>query len=226
MTSKAFEKLLQRHNNLTNTFLAKASKTTIVVITIFIIVSQYSQFEKILTTLVTNSALIVAVLGFALQNTIKNILAGIILLSSDTFKIGDRIRLPEKSITGEIEELTLRHAVIKLITNERAIVPNSVLNDAIVINNDIKDTTTSYPLSIKVSNTCPIDKIIPIMENVIKNDTQIIHDDSEIMISHVEKDYYELKVLIKTENIDTSFKAIRNLKYQILQQLQKENFMR
>ena len=79
----------------------------------FIFLNQYSIFEKALSSILTNSALIVAVIGFILQNSLKNLLAGLMLLSSETFKIGDRIRIPEKNITGEIEALTIRQTTIK-----------------------------------------------------------------------------------------------------------------
>lgn len=218
--SKISNRVLQKHNNLVNVFLSKSIKVMIIVISIFTILSQYSQFEKLLSTLFTNSALLVAVIGFALQNTIKNVLAGMLLLSSDTFKVGDRIRVPEKSVTGEIEEMTLRHTVIKLVTNERAIIPNSIMNDSIVINNNIKEETTRYPLSIKVPTTMPIDIVYQIIEDVISCEDLIIHDDSNIMISHVEKDYVELKVLIQTRDLETSFNVISKLKFDIIRRIQ------
>gem|GEM_PF-4916447 len=80
------------------------------------------------------------------------------LLSAETFKIGDRIRMPAQDITGTIEEMTLRHTTLKLVTNERAIIPNSIMNDSIIINNDIKESITSYPISIQVK----IDKDIEV----------------------------------------------------------------
>ena len=137
VATKGMDKVVQKHNNLTNTFLANASKTAIIMIGVITLLSQYDSFRDVFKSLLTNSAILVAVVGFTLQNSIKNVIAGTLLLSADTFKVGDRIRIPKEDISGEIEELTLRHAKIKLVTSERAIVPNYLLNDAVVINNNL-----------------------------------------------------------------------------------------
>ena len=158
-----FQKIIVKHNNITNTFLANTSKIIVILIGIFVFCSQYPAFEKSLNSLFTNSALIVAVLGFILQNTIKNIIAGLMLLSAETFKIGDRIRMPAQDITGTIEELTLRHTTLKLVTNERAIIPNSIMNESIIVNNDIKESVTSYPISIQIK----IDKDIALAKQLL-----------------------------------------------------------
>lgn len=144
LADKAMNRVLKKHNNLTNTFLANAMKVIIVTVGIITILSQYDSFKDVLKSLLTNSAILVAVVGFTLQNSIKNVIAGTLLLSADTFKVGDRIRIPKEDISGEIEELTLRHAKIKLATSERAIVPNYLLNDAVVINNNLHNDETCY----------------------------------------------------------------------------------
>ena len=73
LVDNIFQKIIEKHNNITNTFLANTCKIVVVLIGIFVFCSQYPSFEKSLNSLFTNSALIVAVLGFILQNTIKNI---------------------------------------------------------------------------------------------------------------------------------------------------------
>ena len=87
-----------------------------------------------------------AAIGFALQSSLKNIIAGTLLSYSKTFQIGDRIRILSKNITGYIEDITLRHTVVRTFTNERVIIPNSVLADEIVVNNYLEEMETSYPL--------------------------------------------------------------------------------
>ena len=219
-----FIKIIERHNNLSIVFISNVIKVTVILFGLYAFLSQYSIFDKILTALLTNSALIVAVIGFALQNTIKNLLAGMMLLSSDAFKVGDRIRLPEKNLIGDIEELTLRHTTIKLYTNERAIIPNSIMNEAIVINNDIKEKITSYPISFII----PIDKNIclakQIMEETIQSNHFVLNKEmTKVTLSHTTKDSVELKALIWSEDINTSFKVISELKLSIITKLQKEN---
>ena len=221
-----FQKIIIKHNNITNTFLANTSKIIVILIGIFVFCSQYPVFEKSLNSLFTNSALIVAVLGFILQNTIKNIIAGLMLLSAETFKIGDRIRMPAQDITGTIEEMTLRHTTLKLVTNERAIIPNSIMNDSIIVNNDIKESITSYPISLQVKIDKDISLAKQILEEAIEANQNLLNkENSKVTISHVTETIVELKALIWTKDIETSFEELSNL-YKDTKEKKINNYMK
>lgn len=227
INSRIFQRLINRNNsNLTINFLFNFCKVLIVLIGIFMFLSQYEQFEKVVNVLMTNSALIVAVLGFTLQSTLKNILAGMMLLSSEAFKIGDRIRIPEKKLTGVIKELTLRHTTIQMATNEIAIIPNSVLNEAVVINNDLIENETSYPLVVKIKIDKDVSLAKKIIEKAIEDNNTIINKElSKVTVSHIETDSIELKVMIWNRNIELSFSEITNLKLVILEEFRKKNII-
>ena len=168
--------------------------------------------------------MLVAVLGFLLQNTLKNILAGALLLSSETFKINQRIRLPEKNISGTIETINMRHTIIHLSTNERAIVPNSLLNDAIIVNNDLTDPTTVYPLIITINLNKDLLKAKQIVRNAIQENPNVLNKDSYTIVTTITKDTVELKTLIKTKDLDTSFETLSDLREKIIIKLNKENY--
>lgn len=226
ITKKLADQLSKRHNNLVNNFLFNTVKVAIFIVAVLAVLSQHPQFGNFFKVLGTNSALLVATIGFTLQNTLKNVIAGTILISSDTFKIGDRVRIPEKDVIGEIEELTLRHTIIKLTTNERAIVPNTVMNEAVVINNDIKGLITSYPMSIIVKPDVDINLVIEIIEDeILKNDVIINKELSKPLVAELAKDYIEIKTLISTVNIEESFNEISNLRLAIIKRLQTNHLL-
>ena len=224
LVGNIFQKIIEKHNNITNTFLANTCKILVIIIGVFVFCSQYSVFEKSLNALFTNSALIVAVLGFILQNTIKNIIAGLMLLSAETFKIGDRIRMPGQDITGVIEEMTLRHTTLKLVTNERAIIPNSIMNESIIVNNDIKESITSYPISIQIKINKDINLAKHLLEEAIEANNNLLNkENSKVTISHVTETIVELKALIWTKDIETSFKELSDLKLDVIKKYQDNN---
>lgn len=225
--SKGMDKVIKKHNNLTNTFLANALKVVIVVIGLFTLLSQYDGFKDILKSLLTNSAILVAVVGFTLQNSIKNVIAGTLLLSADTFKVGDRIRIPKEDISGEIEELTLRHAKIKLATSERAIVPNYLLNDAVVINNNLHNDGTCYPLVIPVPIDSDLELAKGIVERAIDAHNEILkHRDSSIIITNYQLNSIEIHAMIWTKNIDDSFRVLSELRMDITKAFKKEGIIK
>ena len=226
VAGKAMDRLLRKHNNLTNTFLANALKVVIVVVGVITFLSQYDSFKDVLKSLLTNSAILVAVVGFTLQNSIKNIIAGTLLLSADTFKVGDRIRIPKEDISGEIEELTLRHAKIKLATSERAIVPNYLLNDAVVINNNLNNEETCYPLIIPVPLSSNIQQAKEVVEQIIDAHPDILKNrDSSVILTNYQLTSIEIHAMIWTRNIDDSFRVLSELRLEIAEKLKKEGVL-
>lgn len=219
LADKAMNRVLKKHNNLTNTFLANAMKVIIVTVGIITLLSQYDAFKDVLKSLLTNSAILVAVVGFTLQNSIKNVIAGTLLLSADTFKVGDRVRIPKEDISGEIEELTLRHAKIKLATSERAIVPNYLLNDAVVINNNLHNDETCYALVIPVSINSNIRRAKEIVESVVDAHPDILKNrDSSVILTNYQLTSIEIHAMIWTKNIDDSFRVLSELRLEIAEE--------
>lgn len=219
LADKAMNRVLKKHNNLTNTFLANAMKVIIVTVGIITLLSQYDAFKDVLKSLLTNSAILVAVVGFTLQNSIKNVIAGTLLLSADTFKVGDRVRIPKEDISGEIEELTLRHAKIKLATSERAIVPNYLLNDAVVINNNFDNDETCYALVIPVPINSDIRRAKEIVESVVNAHPDILKNrDSSVILTNYQLTSIEIHAMIWTKNIEDSFRVLSELRLEIAEE--------
>ena len=227
LADKAMNRVLKKHNNLTNTFLANAMKVIIVTVGIITILSQYDAFKDVLKSLLTNSAILVAVVGFTLQNSIKNVIAGTLLLSADTFKVGDRIRIPKEDISGEIEELTLRHAKIKLATSERAIVPNYLLNDAVVINNNLDNDETCYALVIPVPINSDIRRAKEIVENVVDAHPDILKNrDSSVILTNYQLTSIEIHAMIWTKNIEDSFRVLSELRLEIAEEFLEKGIIK
>lgn len=222
----AFKKLLVLKNNLINQLLRRTARVIIIILGLLAVAKQYGLLDELTSTILTNSALIVAVIGFLLQNTLKNILAGALLLSSETFKIGDRIRLPKENITGTIELINMRHTTVCLQTNEQAIIPNSLLNDAIVINNDLHGQETSYPLIITLSLKEDLEKAYQIVRETITAHPNVLNKQDDTIFTTLTATTIELKTMIQTSDIQTSFSAISELRLQIIQKLTENGFFK
>jgi len=72
-------------------------------------------------------------IGFAMETTIKNMIAWIFILTNKKMKIWEFIEiLSPFHIRGTIEEVTLRHTIIRLIDKTRIIIPNGELSDSAI----------------------------------------------------------------------------------------------
>lgn len=83
------------------------------------------------------SAITVAV-GLALQDVLKNFVAGIYLLIEQPFKIGDQITV--KGVSGEVEGVDIRTTTLRTEGGMRVLVPNNVVLTEVVTNHSAYDT--------------------------------------------------------------------------------------
>jgi small-conductance mechanosensitive channel len=92
-------------------------------------------FELPITTLFATSSIIAVVLGFALQNTVADLLSGLAISVEQPFRIGDRIVVDDRG-GGRVVEVNWRAARLLTITGDLVIIPNSVLGRARILNHD------------------------------------------------------------------------------------------
>ena len=103
-------------------------------ITLAIAVAGWAEALRSLTTIAAAGTLAI---GFALQNVIKNFVAGIFIYIERPFKIGDWIEWNDQ--VGIVEDISLRVTRVRTFNNELLTVANSVLTDNVVKNVYAKD---------------------------------------------------------------------------------------
>lgn len=81
--------------------------------------------------LITTSAVLTAVVGFSLQDTLGNVMGGLALQMDKSIQVGDWIRLDQS--VGRVTEIGWRHTAIETRNWETVIIPNSVLMKAQVV---------------------------------------------------------------------------------------------
>ncbi len=78
-----------------------------------------------LSSLIATSAVITAVLAFAMQDTLGNILGGLALQLDNSLEIGDWVKLDD--LSGRVVEIQWRYTAILTRNGEKVVVPNSQL---------------------------------------------------------------------------------------------------
>lgn len=64
-------------------------------------------------------------IGFAFRDILQNLLAGILILLTQPFRLGDQIKVGE--FEGTVEDIRIRATTIRTYDNRRAVIPNSDL---------------------------------------------------------------------------------------------------
>lgn len=84
--------------------------------------------------LITTSAVLTAVLGFAAQGLLKDLIAGLELQLGDDFAIGDLVQLG--GVQGVVESVSWRDTTLRTVEGARLVVPNGKVIDDVMINKE------------------------------------------------------------------------------------------
>ncbi len=102
-------------------------------------------------TLFASAGIFAAILGFASQEAFSNIISGIFIVIYKPFSVGDHIKLLSNSQVGVVEDITLRHTILKSIENRRIVVPNSVISREQILNSTIKDKRVVFHFEVIIN---------------------------------------------------------------------------
>ncbi|MDR3277270.1 MAG: mechanosensitive ion channel family protein [Oscillospiraceae bacterium] len=120
-----------------------------------------------LSALLASSGVAAVVLSIACQEPISNLCSGIIIILSRPFQIGDVIRYLDKDISGTVEEITLRHTVIRTFENKRLIIPNGVMNKSVIENANFAGDKLCMPLEFCVTYESDLERAMSLIRDVI-----------------------------------------------------------
>lgn len=100
--------------------------------------SQFTELKEVATGVLASTALVVAVVGFAAQRTLANMIAGIQIAVSQPIRIGDRVSFEE--CDGRITDITLSYTYVDPGDGSSVVIPNQLLVEGIVHNHSTEDT--------------------------------------------------------------------------------------
>ena len=76
----------------------------------------------------------------------------------DRFKIGDLVKVNQGEYEGYVVDISLRDTVIQTYENTKVIIPNSVMNKAVLENVSLNDNTKGNFLELDISYESDMDK--------------------------------------------------------------------
>jgi small-conductance mechanosensitive channel len=149
----------------TYNFLKNALTFVIITIAILNIVYVIPAFKEVAVTLFAGAGILAAIIGFASQAAFSNIINGVMIVMFKPFRIGDVVEVGTRTDTaGMVEDITLRHTVIRNFENKRVVIPNSVISSEVIVNRSIVDERMIRFLEIGVSFDTDLDKAMAIIQ--------------------------------------------------------------
>ena len=148
-------------------FLKHAIMVIIYLVGISIAIYVLPNLRALASSLLAGAGILAVAVGFASQHALSNIISGLFLIIFKPFKIDQRIEYKDK--TGIVEDITLRHVVVRDFSNRRVIIPNAIISDEVIINSDFVDQRSCQWIDFNISFDSSIDQARTIMKDEMMN---------------------------------------------------------
>jgi small-conductance mechanosensitive channel len=114
-------------------------------------------FDIQLGSLLTSSAILTAVIGLSMQDTIGSLFSGLLLQIEKPFQEGDWIRVGE--VDGQVTEVTWRYTKVVTADGNEALLPNNTVAKDRLVNYDRPDSTLRQVLYVPAPLDAPPVKV-------------------------------------------------------------------
>lgn len=201
-------------------FLRSIIKATIWIIGIIGVLAVIPGMSTLATTLIAGSGVAAVILTLGAQESFANIISGLIMVTSKPFDIGDRLIVRDGGIdiVGFVEDITLRHTVIRTFKNTEYVITNSKL-DSMIIENTTRNSNNNGIVDfvdVKISYESNLDKATEIMQDIIGNhkcfyDIRTEEEKADgvekvtVRVRSLTDNGISLRASVRTKSIDDSF---------------------
>jgi small-conductance mechanosensitive channel/CRP-like cAMP-binding protein len=111
------------------------------------------------------------VVGFALQNTLGNLFAGLAIQIEKPFRVGEWVRIAD--IDGLVSEITWRAVKVRTKSGNFVVVPNSKLSEDIIINYSEPTRDTRLEVVVGADYAVPPNRVKAVILDGLKRDSSI-----------------------------------------------------
>lgn len=144
-------------------FIAHSTNFILLTAAVVIIFYRIPELKQYGVGIFASAGVFAAIIGFASQSAFSNIVSGIFIVLFKPFRVGDHI-VVNTTNSGEVEDITLRHTVIRNYENRRIVIPNSIISNETIVNSTIGEEKTCMYVVFGISYDSDIDLAMKIMQ--------------------------------------------------------------
>ncbi len=148
---------------------------TIYLIGITVVITLIPGLPDLVLGMAVSAGIAAIIIAFAAQRALSNVFSGISIAIFRPFRVGDVVEMGDEY--GTIEDITLRHTVIKTWQNKRQIIPNSRISEETIINWTIGDLTVLWKVDFGISYDSDIDLARSIILDEINKHPDVMHEE-------------------------------------------------
>ena len=147
---------------------------TIYLIGLMLVILQIPQLHSLATALLAGAGIAGLAIGYAAKDSLSNFTSGIFIAVFQPFRVGDFVDFRQDY--GQVEDLTLRHTVIRTSDNRRIIVPNSIMSTEPIINWSIREPEIVWMVDFDLEKAGDIDRARKIIVDKANSNPMVLKD--------------------------------------------------
>jgi len=139
-------------------------------------------------------------IGLAMEGSLSNFAAGVLIILFRPFKVGDYIEVDENE--GKVEKIQLFHSTLVTYDNETIIIPNSEITGNVITNYSTKEwVRVEIPLT--VSHGADFNKVKEIMMEVATHSGRALNEPpAEVQVTSMTENGLEMQLEVTVMPID------------------------
>ena len=171
LVNRFFLRLIRRSteimkNDPTNYLFLRHTISALIYLTGFgVAIYMMPNLRALASSLLAGAGILAVAVGFASQHALSNIIGGVFIVLFKPFRINDRLEI--KGMVGIVEDITLRHTIIRNFENQRIIIPNAIISEEVIVNANYGDDIICKWIDIGISYDSDIDKAKAIMQDEV-----------------------------------------------------------
>lgn len=202
-------------------FLKNALRFLIILGATIVILYTIPELKELGLSLFAGAGIIAAIIGFASQAAFSNIVSGVFLVVFKPFRVGDVVTVSQDML-GIVEDITLRHTIIKDFENKRYVIPNSMIDSEVIHNSAIREEEVGNFLFIHAGFDADLDRVTELIQEeaekhplLLDPRTQLEKDNGapkvEVRVLGWREYYYELRAVCWSKDHISGFELKTDL---------------
>lgn len=186
----------------------------------YCIISQIKPLQTLTSAILASSSVIAVVVSIAAQDTVGNFVAGVAIIATHPFTIGDLIKINNSQYIGFVEDITLQHTLIRTYENVYVTIPNAFIMKSPIINEHLVDESKNNYFEMEISYDSDIDEAIRILKDIITAQPECLNKDSvSVDCVSFEPSGLVLRTVIHTDTPSDGYAALKNIRYALAKTL-------
>lgn len=158
--------------------------------------------------ILSGAGLLTIAVGFAFQDILSNVLAGVLLLFRQPFTAGDQIRVGE--VAGTVEEITVRETIVTTFDGRTVLVPNATVYTDVM---EVQTTTPTVRIEVQVGieySADPLRAAAILRDAVAGLDSVVDEPAPEVLVSEFAASSVVLDVLVWCHSRQLETRRVRS----------------